>query len=208
MTKGKADKDVPARADRSVATSGGPPETTDGATETTGATGDGQPATIRIGLISDTHGWLDPAAVEHLKGVDLICHAGDVGVPTILERLEVVAPVAAVRGNVDGGVLLHLPEELVVEVAGLRLALRHIAGSPRRPNKQARLLIERDAPDVFVCGHSHVAVAAYVGDTLWINPGAAGREGPHETRHIHILEVDEGGELRLVRVTLGPRSRH
>jgi putative phosphoesterase len=162
---------------------------------------------VRIGLISDTHGWLDPAAIEALAGVDLICHAGDIGTLAVLEALEAVAPVAAVRGNVDGGALHDLPEELVLELAGKRLAMRHIAGSPQRPNPRAAGLIDRESPDFFVCGHTHVAVAARLGGTLWINPGAAGREGPHDTRLLHILELPAAGDPRLLRVILGSRSR-
>jgi hypothetical protein len=164
-------------------------------------------AVVRIGLISDTHGWLDPAVAEHFSSVDLILHAGDVGNEEILEQLAEVAPVAAVRGNVDGGPLRDLPEELVIDVAGQRVAMRHIAGGPRRPGRAAAALIERESPDVFVCGHSHVPVATRVADTLWVNPGAAGREGSHEERMVHILELFGEGEAKLLRIHLGPRGR-
>ncbi len=163
----------------------------------------------KLGLVSDTHGYLDPDLVETFRdqGVDRIIHAGDIGQPDVLEELEAVAPVTAVRGNIDGGQLRFLPLEEIIEVEGIRVAVLHIAGSPKRPRKAARSLLRREAPDVLVVGHSHIAVVGKVGDTLWINPGAAGRQGFHHQRLAALLDVEECGELSLKRVILGPRSR-
>lgn len=160
----------------------------------------------RVGLLSDTHGWLDPALLEHFRDVALIVHAGDIGRPAVLEALQAVAPVAAVRGNVDGGPLRDLPLETVVEVAGRRIAALHIAGSPQRPNATALTLMADRKPDVLVVGHSHIPVAGRMGDTLWINPGAAGREGFHDERTAALLEVPAEGEMRVLRIHLGRRG--
>lgn len=158
-----------------------------------------------IGLVSDTHGWLDPALLEVFAGAALIVHAGDVGDEGVLEALGSVAPVTAVRGNIDGGALQGLPLEVLEEVEGVRVASLHIAGPPERPNKAARALLARWRPQVFVVGHSHVPVLRRVEGALWINPGAAGREGFHEERFAARLWV--GGEaLSMERVCLGPRS--
>jgi len=161
---------------------------------------------VTLGLLADTHGWLDPALLEHFQGAAFVLHAGDVGDPEILTALEAVAPVVAVRGNIDGGALADLPLEALVEVAGRRVALRHIAGSPARPNAETRALVESARPDVLVVGHSHIPVAGRVGDLLWINPGAAGRHGFHDLRTAGLLRLDAEGEPTFFRIHLGPRS--
>ena len=154
------------------------------------------PGAQRVGLVSDTHGWLDPALLEHFRGVTAIVHAGDVGDPAILDVLATVAPLTAVRGNIDGGPLRDLPLEATLRVGGRRIAALHIAGSPRRPNADARALVRRERPDLLIVGHSHIPAVARLGpdgaplppgrvlpgQTLWINPGAAGHQGFHAER--------------------------
>ena len=163
-----------------------------------------------IGIVSDTHGWLDPELVRVFgdHGVDLIIHAGDIGEMEVIDELEEIAPVKAVYGNIDGGDLRFLPEETTIEVGPRTIAVRHIAGKPSRPGRRAMEFIERETPDVFICGHSHIPVVGRVlDDVLWINPGAAGRQGFHNQRFAALLHVDdETGELELDRVHLGPRS--
>ena len=163
-----------------------------------------------IGLVSDTHGWLDPELVDVFGDydVDMIIHAGDIGDELVLEQLEDIAPVHAVKGNIDGGDLRFLPEEENVEVHGRRIAILHIAGSPRRPRKQAVALLEREHPDAIIVGHSHIPVVGKVKGALWINPGAAGRQGFHTMRFAALLHVDEmTGEFGMDRIELGPRSK-
>jgi uncharacterized protein len=160
----------------------------------------------KIGLMSDTHGWLDPALHDWFAGVEMILHAGDVGSEMVLLELETIAPTAAVRGNVDGGSWARaLPLERVVEVAGLRIALLHIAGSPDRPTLEAKALMERERPDLLLVGHSHIPVIQRVGDVLWVNPGAAGRQGLHRERTAAVLQLEE--ERHIDFITLGPRGR-
>ncbi len=160
----------------------------------------------KVGLISDTHGYLDPAMAEVFRGVDRIVHAGDVGDEAVLKGLEKIAPVTVVKGNIDGGDLRFLPLEAMVEVGGVTIAALHIAGSPKRPKKQALDVIRRVRPDVLVVGHSHVPVVGKVLGALWINPGAAGRVGFHRERYAAILKVTTGGEIQMDRVHLGSRS--
>ena len=164
-------------------------------------------AKTTVGLVSDTHGWLDPELVEVFAehGVDLIVHAGDVGDESVIDGLEEIAPVHAVRGNIDGGPLRFLPEEELVEVHGRTIAVLHIAGSPRRPKRRALELIRREHPDAIVVGHSHIPVVGEVEETLWINPGAAGRQGFHTRRFAAMLHVDEEtGEFSMDRIELDP----
>lgn len=121
-------------------------------------------------------------------------------------ELERIAPVTAVRGNIDWGPLQDLPLTVTVTVAGLRIASLHIAGSPLKPNVQARGVIARERPDVFLVGHSHIAIAGRVLGTLWINPGAAGHHGFHERRTVAILRIAADGERRLYEIDLGRRG--
>ncbi len=128
---------------------------------------------LRIGVISDTHGLLRNEIYGVFKGVDEILHAGDVGDPAILSELEVIAPVSAVYGNVDGWELRKdLPETLELERLGYKIAMihGHQWAAPQVPD-----LIER-FPDaaVVIFGHTHRPLVQRVGSTLVVNPGSAG----------------------------------
>jgi putative phosphoesterase len=125
-------------------------------------------AAIKIGVISDTHGLLRPEAVEALAGVDHILHAGDVGDAGILERLRAIAPLTAIRGNVDRqGVCGALPATEAVELGGRLFYLVHSLGD---------LDIDPVAAGVavVVSGHSHRAEVRERGGVLYLNPGSAG----------------------------------
>lgn len=159
-----------------------------------------------IGLVSDTHGWVHPFLHEAFADCECIVHAGDIGTQDVLDELATIAPVHAVKGNIDGGDLRFLPLERVEEVGGKRIAVLHIAGNPRRPRPAARKLIAREDPDVLVVGHSHVPVVGRYDDTLWINPGAAGIEGHHDLRFAAILHIEDDGELAMDRIHLGSRA--
>ena len=151
---------------------------------------------MRLGLVSDTHGWLHPELPRALDGCDLILHAGDIGTPEVLEPLQAVAPVRAVWGNIDGQDLRRAwPEDDRFEVEGVRFWLRHIVGHPGRwaPGMGARL--RADPPDVLVCGHSHILRVERVpslGRMLFVNPGAAGRHGFHQVKTCVLLTVADG----------------
>lgn len=123
-----------------------------------------------VGLISDTHGTMRPQALAALARVDVILHAGDVGGVHVLEALRDVAPVCAVLGNVDA-VDGSLPASLDLELEGLRVHVSHgnELGSPTPERVAARY-----SADVIIFGHTHKAVVRLVGDTLVVNPGAAG----------------------------------
>jgi putative phosphoesterase len=121
-----------------------------------------------IGVISDTHGLLRPEAVDALQGSEHIIHAGDVGAPGILEKLASIAPLTAIRGNVDkGGWAGKLPETEVVEIAGISIYVLHDLG-------QLDLKPEAAGFDVVVYGHSHLPQQEVRGGVLYFNPGSAG----------------------------------
>jgi putative phosphoesterase len=121
-----------------------------------------------IGVISDTHGLLRPEAVDALRGVSQILHAGDVGAPEVLERLRRIAPVKAVRGNVDlEGWARGLPFNEVVEVDGVSIYMLHILD-------ELDLKPEAAGFGVVIYGHSHVPKSEVRNGVLYFNPGSAG----------------------------------
>jgi len=125
---------------------------------------------MRVALVSDTHGLVRPEVAEALEGAPLILHAGDVGKPAVLEALEALAPVRAIRGNVDRGEWAErLPHDEVVEVEGCLVYLLHDRGE---------LALDPSAAgagfDVVVTGHSHRPVSEVRGGVLYVNPGSCG----------------------------------
>ena len=119
-----------------------------------------------IGVIADTHGLVRPQAVTYLKGSDLIVHAGDIGAPAVIDELRQIAPVHAIRGNVDRGEwATHFPDTLRIEAAGRVLYLIHDINT---------LEADLSGVDVVICGHSHRPKAWHANDTLMFNPGSAG----------------------------------
>ena len=151
---------------------------------------------MEIGILSDTHGWFHPGLADDLEGVDLILHAGDVGDVHILDMLRTIAPVRAVYGNIDGwDVRAEAPEIDEFEAGGLRFFMTHIAGRPGRWQRGMGRRLADARPDVFVCGHSHILQIERVeslGGMLFINPGAAGRQGFHLEKTCVRLHVDDG----------------
>jgi uncharacterized protein len=122
---------------------------------------------FRIGIISDTHGLLRPEAERRLAGVDHIVHAGDIGRPEIVDALRRIAPVTAIRGNVDSGEWARgYPETKLVRLAGKSIYVLHDLKT---------MQADGDGIDVIVSGHSHVPRIETVGGVLYLNPGSAGR---------------------------------
>jgi putative phosphoesterase len=129
-----------------------------------------------IGVISDTHSYMDPRARQLLRGVDHILHAGDIGNESVIRELAKIAPVTTVKGNVDrdGPVALY-PEERLLELGGHRIYLTHALQPPRHENDPGLDRYRRNGVKVVVYGHSHIAYQRRWGDILFFNPGAAGK---------------------------------
>ena len=129
----------------------------------------GQPSSgALIGVISDTHGLLRPEALEALGGVHRILHAGDIGNPAHLEVLARIAPVTAIRGNIDRDDWAKaLPEAVTLAIGGLRIHMLH-------DRKTLRADPDAEGWNVVISGHSHKPACEDTGGTLWLNPGAAG----------------------------------
>jgi putative phosphoesterase len=157
---------------------------------------------IRIGVIADTHGLFDPAVRRHFKGVDHILHAGDIGDQSVIEQLEQIAPVTAVSGNVDDDEQIGFPSETVVELAGRRIAIRHILYEGGKLTKGGRAFLDRERPDICVFGHTHQPKREWLGDTLLFNPGSAGPKRFKLPRGIGLLTIQKGKVLpKLIRLS-------
>jgi putative phosphoesterase len=145
---------------------------------------------MRVGLVSDTHGLLDPKLETLFAGVDLVLHAGDIVEPSILALLAAIAPLRAVKGNNDVRIeFASLPETALVPLGALTALLVHDLGPRERPLPAVRALIARERPAIIVHGHSHRPGAAMVEGRLVVNPGSAGPRRFSLPRTAAILEV-------------------
>ena len=129
-----------------------------------------------VGVISDTHSYMDARALQLLQGVDHILHAGDIGDARIIEELQGIAPVTAVRGNVDREPPTSLyPAEETLELEGYRIFLTHEVKPPKRETDLVLEGYRQAGVDVVVYGHSHIAYQQRWEGILFFNPGAAGK---------------------------------
>ncbi len=131
---------------------------------------------MEIGVVSDTHGRLAPAALTALAGVELILHAGDIGHETILDRLATIAPVLAIHGNTDEGTALAraYPAHRWIEREGVVIYMTHIGGQPRHLVQSLPKTADGRAPQVYIFGHSHRPLYEMYNGVLFLNPGTAG----------------------------------
>lgn len=161
----------------------------------------------RIGVLSDTHAFLDERIFEHFKECDEIWHAGDIGSTAVIEKLAKFKPLRAVYGNVDGGsVRINYPEFLSFKCEEVSVLLTHIGGYPGRYIPEAKQKIIECRPNLFVCGHSHILKVQFdkTFNMLCINPGAAGLEGFHQVRTLLRFEID-GKEIQNLEVIEMPK---
>lgn len=150
---------------------------------------------MKIGILSDTHSYWDDRFTKYFSDCDEIWHAGDIGDIELLERLNAVAPVVAVAGNVDHGEVRRRCREVeIFEREGVKILLTHIGGYPGRWNKGMPALIKEHGINLIIDGHSHILRIMHdpATDVLLINPGAAGRQGWQKVRTIVRLEIDSG----------------
>lgn len=163
----------------------------------------------RIGLLSDTHGYMDDRILHHLKGCDEIWHAGDIGSHEVMEPLHRMAVVRAVYGNIDDSTLrATYPLNNLFETGGATCFITHIAGRPGKYPSRVNEKIREFKPDLFVCGHSHILLVQRNAKTgmIHLNPGAAGKHGFHQMRTMIRFGIDEGKVLNPEIIELGKRG--
>jgi len=144
---------------------------------------------MRIGLISDTHGHLDPAVAGIFEGVGHILHAGDIGGRPVIHQLERVAPVTAVLGNNDWESDWRTTE--VVELEGFAILIHHIV-TPGHPTPELARALERHRPRVVVYGHTHQAASRDLDSVLYVNPGYSGKPRFNAPRSVAIMDLEPG----------------
>lgn len=153
---------------------------------------------MKIGVISDTHNTFDSCLEEFLAPCDEVWHAGDFGSVEVADRIAAIKPLRAVYGNIDGGVLRRMYNEVnLFDVEGVKVLMTHIGGYPRHYYPKALQHIHTSRPKIFIAGHSHILKVIYdpVYDLLHINPGAAGKYGIHSVRTAIRFDI-EGGEIK------------
>lgn len=166
----------------------------------------------RIGLLSDTHGWLDPRLRTHLASCDEIWHAGDIGGLHITDEIRSWfpdKPLRAIVGNIDDAPSRRaFPADLRFDLEGVRVWITHIGGRPPRYDPRVLTALRNDPPTLFVCGHSHICLVKFdeALNMLYMNPGACGRHGWHQVRTMLRFTIGAGQFKDLEVVELGKRG--
>ena len=164
---------------------------------------------MKIGLLSDTHGYLDESIFKYYEDCDEIWHAGDIGSLDIADQLSNFKKFRAVYGNIDGNTLRQsYPEELIFEIEELKVFIKHIGGYPPKYNHDLRNRLDVLKPDLFICGHSHIVkiIKDPERKLLHINPGASGKHGFHHMRSIIRFGISGGQLENLQLIELGKRA--
>ncbi len=163
---------------------------------------------MKIGLLSDTHGYLDEKIFDYFSDCDEIWHAGDMGTQEVYQQLEDFKPLRAVYGNIDGReIRMVFPEDQFFQCEGLEVWMTHIGGRPPRYNPRILKALKVKVPDIFICGHSHILKIARdeQWNMLYFNPGAAGKQGFHKMRTIVRFTLAEKKVKALEVIELGKK---
>ncbi len=148
----------------------------------------------RIGLISDTHNFLDDAVTKHFENCDEIWHAGDFGNISIADKLKSLKPLRGVCGNIDGQDIRSIyPKQIVFYSESVKVMIRHIGGYPPRYNPETKKELLMNRPQLFISGHSHILKIMYDEklNCLHMNPGAAGKQGWQKVRTLIRFVIDD-----------------
>ena len=162
----------------------------------------------KIGLLSDTHGYLDPKVFEYFKDVDEVWHAGDIGSLEIVDQLKKFKPTRIIFGNIDETQIRSETKETEIFTVGkMKVVMTHIAGRSGRYAKGIPELLKKEQPNIFVCGHSHILLVQFDKrfNTLWLNPGACGIKGFHSVRTLLRFGIEEDKVVQMEAIEIGNR---
>jgi len=165
---------------------------------------------MRIGLMSDTHGFLDEAIFKYFEACDEVWHAGDFG-PGVIDRLQAFKPLRAVYGNIDGPeIRSHAGEDLHWNCLGIQVFMTHMGGYPGHYSPHAKREIAAAKPALFITGHSHIlrVMRDQAADLLHMNPGACGHQGFHSVRTVLRFTVEDAKISQVEAIELGKRGVH
>jgi putative phosphoesterase len=164
---------------------------------------------LRIGLLSDTHSYYDPRIAEHFADCHEIWHAGDIGDLEVISRLERIAPVVAVYGNIDGTpIRSKYPGHQRFTREGVDIWMTHIGGYPGNYDRRILPSLQENPPRLFITGHSHIlkVMPDKKLGLLHMNPGSAGQSGLHQVRTLIRFELEDGRIDPVDVIELGERS--
>ena len=163
----------------------------------------------RIGLLSDTHGFLDEAVYRYFEECDEIWHAGDIGTAEVSDKLAAFKPYKAVYGNIDGTELRKMhPAVLSFKCEQTDVLIIHIGGFPGKYAPEARKEIMDAKPKLFICGHSHILKVMFDKhyNLLHMNPGATGNHGFHKVKTLLRFTIDGTQIKDLEAIEIGKRG--
>lgn len=166
---------------------------------------------MKIGLLSDTHSFLDSKVFDYFKAVDEIWHAGDIGDSAVINQLESFKTVRAVYGNIDDkDIRSRYPEDNWFDCEGVSVWMTHIAGSPPNYNPRIKKVLKEKIPSLLICGHSHmlkVVKDKTYHNMVYINPGASGNHGFHHMKTILRFEILDKEIKNMEVIELGKRGK-
>lgn len=165
---------------------------------------------MKIGLLSDTHGYLDDKLFSYFEQSDEIWHAGDIGDLPLIEKLTAFKPVRAVYGNIDGNdIRQRYPKDERFMCEGLHVWMTHIGGYPPKYNPAVLGGLKKNMPNIFICGHSHILKVMpdpKHQNLLYLNPGAAGKHGFHHMRTVLRFEINNKKVSKMEVIEMGKRA--
>ncbi len=165
---------------------------------------------MKIGLLSDTHSFLDPKVFTYFREVDEIWHGGDIGDRAVADELEKFKPLRAVYGNIDDKEMeARFPEDRWWQCEGLTIWMTHIGGAPPNYNPRVKKILKERIPDIFICGHSHILRIKKdpgFNGMLYLNPGAAGNHGFHAIKTLVRFEINDKKIENMEVIELGKRG--
>jgi len=165
---------------------------------------------MKIGLLSDTHNWLDEQVFHYFGDCDEIWHAGDIGHLAIAKKLAAFKPLRAVHGNIDDPYIrINYPQDQHFVCEGLQVWMTHIGGKPPHYTPTVLTALQHKVPDIFVCGHSHILRVMHDSQhppLLYLNPGAAGKEGFHQIRTLLCFTLQDKNISHMQAIELGARG--
>ena len=166
---------------------------------------------MKIGLLSDTHSFLDNKVFDYFKEVDEIWHAGDIGDAEVINQLEKYKTVRAVYGNIDDkNIQSRYPEDNWFDCEGIIVWMTHIAGAPPNYNPRIKKVLQEKIPGLLICGHSHILKVVKdktYQNMVYINPGAAGNHGFHHLKTILRFEILNKEIKNMEVIELGKRGK-